>query len=199
MTTEQLLAFCAFAVITLVTPGPNNMMVLASGLNYGFVRTLPHLAGIAFGFALMVFLTGAGLHSVFVKFPLIHTVLKYVGAAYLLWLAWHLARSGPMDDERRGRERPMGFIGAAAFQWVNPKAWVMGVGAISTYLPKASHLPDVALLALIFGILGAPCIGLWAGFGVAMRRVLTDARSVRIFNGVAAALLVASLYPILID
>lgn len=199
MTTEQLLAFCAFAVITLVTPGPNNMMVLASGLNYGFVRTLPHLAGIAFGFALMVFLTGAGLHTVFVRFPVIHTVLKYVGAAYLLWLAWHLARSGPMDDERRGRERPMGFVGAAAFQWVNPKAWVMAVGAISTYLPNASHLPDVALLAVIYGMLGAPCIGLWAGFGVAMRRVLTDARSVRIFNGVAAALLVASLYPILVE
>lgn len=199
MTTEQLLAFCAFAVITLVTPGPNNMMILASGLNYGFARTLPHLAGIAFGFSLMVFLTGTGLHSIFVRFPVIHTVLKYAGAAYLLWLAWHLARSGPIDGERRERERPMGFLGAAAFQWVNPKAWVMAVGAISTYLPNASHLPDVMVLTLIYGVLCAPCIGLWAGFGVAMRRVLTDARSVRIFNGFAAALLVASLYPILVE
>lgn len=199
MSYEQLLAFGAFAVITLITPGPNNMMILASGLNYGFSRTLPHLAGIAFGFAFMVLLTGLGLHSVFVQFPVLQSAMKYVGAAYLLWLAWGLARSGPMSDEARGRERPMSFLGAAAFQWVNPKAWVMSIGAITTYLPNASHVPDVALLALVYGVLCAPCIGLWAGFGVAMRRVLTDTRSVRVFNLCAAALLVASLYPILTE
>lgn len=199
MTHEQLLAFSAFAVIASITPGPNNMMMLASGLNHGFVRSLPHLAGISGGFAFMVLATGLGLHAVFEQWPLLQTVLKAVGAAYLLWLAWQLARSGPMEADASGRSRPMGFLAAAAFQWVNPKAWVMALGAVTTYLPPGFGAGDVAFLAALFGVLNAPCVASWAGFGVAMRRVLSDARAVRVFNLTAAALLVASLVPLLRD
>jgi threonine/homoserine/homoserine lactone efflux protein len=199
MSPDQILAFCAFAAISSITPGPNNMMLLASGLNHGFVRSLPHMAGISIGFVILVFATGLGMHALFVQVPALQTVLKYVGAAYLLWLAWKLARSVPMAPGEAGATRPMSFFGAAAFQWVNPKAWVMAVSAVTTYLPHAFGVPDVLLLALVFGAVGAPCIAAWASCGVAMRRVLQNPRSVRIFNGGCAALLVASLYPILFE
>ncbi|KQV82942.1 LysE family translocator [Rhizobacter sp. Root1221] len=199
MSLDQILAFCAFAAISSITPGPNNMMLLASGLNHGFVRSLPHLAGISIGFVILVFATGLGMHALFVQVPALQTVLKYVGAAYLLWLAWKLARAVPVAPGEASATKPMSFFGAAAFQWVNPKAWVMAISALTTYLPHAFGVPDVLLLALVFGAVGAPCIAAWASCGVAMRRVLQNPRSVRIFNGVCAALLVASLYPILFE
>ena len=199
MSFDQWLAFCAFAAISSITPGPNNMMILASGLNHGLVRSLPHLAGIVLGFAFMVLAVGLGLHAVFTAMPALQTVLKYVGAAYLLWLAWRLARAEPMGTEPGGKasSRPMTFLGAAAFQWVNPKAWVMAVTAVTTYLPSAFGLIDAAALAAVFGLVGGPAVAAWAVFGVGMRRVLQNPRSVRVFNLVTAGLLVLSLYPIL--
>ncbi|MET0350617.1 MAG: LysE family translocator [Rhizobacter sp.] len=199
MSFDQWVAFCAFAVISSITPGPNNMMILASGLNFGLARSLPHLAGIVLGFAFMVLAVGLGLHAVFTALPWLQTVLKYAGAAYLLWLAWKLARAAPMGTESTGSStaRPMTFLGAAAFQWINPKGWVMAVSAVTTYLPAAFGLADAAALAAVFGLVGGPCVALWAVFGVGMRRVLQNPRSVRIFNLVTAGLLVLSLYPIL--
>jgi threonine/homoserine/homoserine lactone efflux protein len=199
MSFDQWLAFCAFAAISSITPGPNNMMILASGLNHGLVRSLPHLAGIVLGFAFMVLGVGLGLHAVFTTVPVLQTVLKYAGAAYLLWLAWRLARAQPMATESGGAStsRPMTFLGAAAFQWINPKGWVMAVSAVTTYLPASFGLADAAALAVVFGLVGGPCVAAWAVFGVGMRRVLQNPRSVRVFNLVAAGLLVLSLYPIL--
>lgn len=198
MTTDQLIAFCAFAIISSITPGPNNTMVLASGLNHGFHRSLPHIAGISVGLTVLVLAIGAGLHAVFTAVPALQAVLKYAGALYLLWLAWKLANAGPVQGgATAGTTRPMSFMGAAAFQWVNPKAWVMAVGAVTTYLPHAFGLADAVLLAAVFGVICAPCVAAWAGCGVALRGLLQDPRSVRIFNAAAAALLVASLYPIL--
>ncbi|MBV6325048.1 LysE family translocator [Duganella violaceipulchra] len=198
MSPDLLFPLCAFAAITTITPGPNNAMMLASGLNHGFTRSLPHLFGICCGFTFMIFATGLGLHAVFEQLPLLQLILKYAGALYLLWLAWKLAHAAPMNAERAARSRPMSFAGAAAFQWINPKAWVMAIGALTTYLPPGFKVLDVALLAGVFGVIGVFCVGSWAVFGVAMRRVLQDARSVRIFNVAMALLLVASLYPILI-
>lgn len=199
MSFDQWIAFCAFAAISSITPGPNNMMILASGLNHGLVRSLPHLAGIVLGFAFMVLGVGLGLHAVFTTVPVLQTVLKYAGAAYLLWLAWRLARAEPMGSDSGGAStsRPMTFLGAAAFQWVNPKAWVMAVSAVTTYLPAAFGLADAAALAAVFGLVGGPCVAAWAVFGVGMRRVLQNPRSVHVFNLVTAGLLVLSLYPIL--
>jgi threonine/homoserine/homoserine lactone efflux protein len=196
MSLDQLIAFSLFAVIASVTPGPNNTMILASGLNYGFVRSLPHMAGISIGFAVLVMATGLGLHTVFIQMPILQAILKYAGAIYLLWLAWQLAHAAPMSSEQTSASRPMTFLGAAAFQWVNPKAWVMAVGALTTYLPHAFNVADVMGMALFFGLVCAPCVAIWAVFGQGMRRILQNPRTVRIFNIVMAGLLVASLYPI---
>ena len=125
-----------FALVSSITPGPNNVMLATSGLNFGFRRTIPHLLGVSIGFTLMVFLVGVGLGSVFQQVPALYTVLKYAGAAYLLYLAWKIANAGEMKDGV-SRARPMTFLQAAAFQWVNPKAWVMAVGIIATYTPPS--------------------------------------------------------------
>jgi threonine/homoserine/homoserine lactone efflux protein len=198
MSLDLLFPLCTFAAISSITPGPNNAMILASGLNYGFARSLPHLFGITCGFTFMIFATGMGLHAVFEQAPMLQVMLKYAGAVYLLWLAWKLAHAAPMSAEQAAISKPMSFLGAAAFQWVNPKGWVMAVSALTTYLPPGFKVGDVALLAGVFGVIGIFCVGSWAMFGVAMRRVLQDARSVRIFNVVMALALVATLYPILI-
>lgn len=197
MPPDLLLPLCTFALVSSITPGPNNTMMLASGLNYGFVRSLPHLFGICAGFAFMLIATGLGLQAVFARMPVLQLLIKYAGAIYLLWLAWKLAHAAPMGAEQASLSKPMGFWGAAAFQWVNPKAWVMILSAMTTYLGQGFGVGDVLTMALIFAVIGILCVGAWALFGVAMRQVLQDPRSVRIFNVTMALLLLASLYPIL--
>ena len=149
MSTDTWLAFALFAFVSSITPGPNNTMLLASGVNFGFVRSLPHMAGVTVGFCLMILLMGLGLGSVFVRFPVLYTVLRYVGGTYMLYLAWKIFRSQPASstDNNTTAAQPMGFTAAAAFQWVNPKAWVMALGSVTTYLP-AQHTPW-QLLALV--------------------------------------------------
>lgn len=181
--------------MTSITPGPNNLMLLASGINFGFRRTIPHMLGISAGFTLMVALIGLGLGQIFERQPFLYTILKIVGAAYMLWLAWGIAHAGPVGDGT-ARGRPMNFVEAAAFQWVNPKAWVMGIGAIATYSQPTNYLFSVGMVALIFGAVNLPSVCLWAAFGAAMRNLLGDPRIVRLFNLAMAALLVASLWPI---
>jgi len=197
MSPDLLLPLCGFAAVSSITPGPNNTMMLASGLNYGFRRSLPHLLGICCGFAFMIFATGLGLHAVFAQMPILQTILKYAGALYLLWLAWKLAHAAPMSHEQAALSKPMGFWGAAAFQWINPKAWVMSLSALTTYLPQGFKVTDVLLLSGVFWVVGIFCVGSWALFGVAMRSVLQNPRSVRIFNVLMALALVATLYPLL--
>jgi threonine/homoserine/homoserine lactone efflux protein len=196
MTAELMLAFAGFAFVGSITPGPNNAMLLASGLNYGFRRTVPHIAGISLGCVAMLVLVGLGLGAVFEAVPVLYTTLRYAGAAYLLWLAWNIARSGPMAY-RPASGRPMTFWQAAVFQWVNPKAWILVVGAVSTYAPRGGFELNVAVLAVLLGLVNAPSISVWAGFGTMLRPLLTDPRRVRMFNVVMAALLVLSLLPIL--
>lgn len=198
MSTESLIAFITYAFVTSVTPGPNNTMLLASGLNYGLVRTLPHMFGIGIGFTLMVLGVGAGLGGLFTTWPALYALLRVVGAAYLLWLAWQIATARPMQDTHTpGRGRPFSFWQAAAFQWVNPKAWVMAIGAIATYVPADGGLSAVVLVAVVFALVNAPSVALWAVFGTALRRYLSDARTLRAFNITMALLLVLSLYPLL--
>ena len=196
MSTELLSALLVFVVVTLFTPGPNNAMLLASGLNFGFRRGLPHLWGVALGFAVMVASVGIGLGAVFQAYPAAYTVLKYAGAAYLLYLAWQIATSGPVEDgETRGR--PITFLEAAAFQWLNPKGWVMAVGAVSAYAAVAPFPLNVALIASLFGTFGIVSSATWLGFGTGLKRLLRSPRAVRAVNIVMALLLVASLWPIL--
>lgn len=198
MTTELLLAFVTYAFVTSITPGPNNTMLLASGLNHGFTRSLPHVFGISIGFALMVMGVGAGLGQLFIAYPSLHVMLRIVGAAYLLYLAWQIATAVPMQDAVE-RGRPFGFWKAAGFQWVNPKAWIMAVGAITTYVPNGGGMHAVMILSVVFALVNAPSITLWVGFGTTLRRWLTDPRYLRMFNIAMAILLVLSLYPILFN
>lgn len=197
MPLELLGAFVLFAFVTSITPGPNNMMLLASGVNFGIRRTIPHMLGISIGFLLLVVAVGLGLHQLFERFPVTYTTLRYAGGAYLLYLAWKIARSGAPEAKGENSAKPMTFLQAAAFQWVNPKAWVMAVGAIATYLPANSWIGNVVLIATLFAVVNLPSVGVWTILGSLLRRWLEDPLRLRLFNFGMAALLVASLYPLL--
>jgi len=187
-----------FALVSSITPGPNNVMLASSGLNFGFRRSVPHLLGVNLGFTLTIFLVGVGLGSVFQQTPVLYTVLKYAGAAYLLYLAWKIANSGPLD-EGEARGKPFTFLQAAAFQWVNPKAWVMAVGVVATYTPQNGFFANLVIATLVCGIVNLPSIGIWVTFGTALRRVLHRPAAIRAFNVGMALLLVASLYPVALE
>lgn len=199
MTPELLLAFIAFAFVTSVTPGPNNMMLLASGVNFGLRRSLPHMFGISLGFMLLVASVGLGLGQLFERIPLLYSVLRYLGAAYLLYLAWKIAGSGAPDSQSKAAGKPFTFLQAAAFQWVNPKAWIMAIGAITTYTPQENFVVNVLLIAALFALVNCPSVGLWTVAGSLLRNWLSNARALRTFNIGMALLLVASLYPIFAD
>ncbi|MEZ5852042.1 MAG: LysE family translocator [Hyphomicrobiaceae bacterium] len=198
MPTDLILAFASYAFVTSITPGPNNGMLLASGANFGFARTIPHIAGINLGFGAMVLAVGLGAGSLFTQWPALFLVVKLIGASYLAYLAWRIATaSAPDGDANLGS--PMTFIAAAAFQWVNPKAWIMVIGALSTYLPVTGGTGAVVALATIYVLVNLPCIIVWAASGVAVRRILTTPTHLAIFNRVMAGLLLISLLPIVND
>jgi threonine/homoserine/homoserine lactone efflux protein len=184
-----------FALVTSITPGPNNTMLLASGVNFGFRRTLPHMVGISLGVVVLMLAVGFGLGEVFQRFPVLYTVLEGASVAYLLYLAWKIATSGEVKL-RNGERRPMKLYEAVAFQWVNPKAWMMVLTAVTTIHVSENFHSNVLLMAVLFYVVGFPCISVWAGFGTAMREVLADPKRLRIFNAAMALSLIATLYPI---
>ena len=195
MMLETLPALSLFALVTSVTPGPNNLMLMASGANFGFRRTVPHMLGVGLGFVLMTFLVGIGLAGLFQTYPLAVTALEVVSVVYMLWLAWKIAHAAA-PKERQAGGTPMTFLQAAAFQWVNPKAWAMALTAITVHAPDRS-LWAVALVAVIFGAINLPSVSLWTLIGQQLRRVLTNTRRLMIFNWTMAGLLVLSLAPVL--
>lgn len=194
MSAELLPALCLFALVMSITPGPNNTMLLASGVNFGLLRSLPHIAGISLGFGVMTVAVGLGLHTVLNRFPQVYLAMRILGAGYMVWLAWKLANAAPMTPELAHTAQPLGFWGAAAFQWLNPKAWVMALSAVTTYLPVSSSAVDLALMTVVLCGINAPCVGLWAAFGQSLRRVLQQPRWLRGFNISMALVLLASLY-----
>jgi threonine/homoserine/homoserine lactone efflux protein len=195
MTYDMLAALAAFAFVTSITPGPNNLMLMASGANFGFRRTVPHMLGVGIGFAAMIALVGLGLAQVFETWPRGRTVLRVVSLAYTLWLAWRIATAGAPG--RSATARPMSFVAAALFQWVNPKAWAMALTAISVYAPTGS-LGTVLLVAAVFGAINLPSVTSWALMGQEMRRWLGRSKRLRAFNAGMAMLLVASLLSVLL-
>ena len=190
-----LTAILGFAFVTTVTPGPNNLMLMASGANFGFRRTLPHMLGIVGGLSVMALLVGAGLMALFDALPALNLVLKVASVCYLLWLALKIATAAPIA-ERDADSRPMTFLQAAAFQWVNPKAWAMCLSAITLYAPDRTLL-SVAIVAGAFAVVCFPAISVWAWLGTVVRQWLSNATRLKVFNITMAALLVASLYPVL--
>ena len=192
-----LIGFVIFATVMFITPGPNNIMLLSSGLTYGFRRTLPHVAGITLGFAFMIGAVGLGLGTIFITYPVLQTILKYAGVAYLVYLAAVIAMSGPVTPDQDNARGPMTFWRAAMFQWINVKGWVMVIGTITAYAEIASFPWNITIQVMLSLLLGALSCLAWAMFGSALRPVLTSARAVRTFNIVMALLLLASLYPVL--
>jgi len=193
---ELILSLISFSVSMAITPVPNNVMVTASGVNFGYKRTIPHILGIVVGFPVMIILLGLGLGSVFKTFPVIHYILKYVGAAYLLYLAFKIATFNGFNNND-DRSKPFTFWQAVIFQWVNPKAWVIAVGAIATFTSVDNHVfLEVLLIAFVFCMVCFPCVSLWAFLGTNIRRFLTTDLYRKIFNLSMACLLVLSLLPV---
>ncbi len=189
----QLISFC---LVSSITPGPNNMMLLSSGATFGVRRTARHIAGISGGCALMVLVLGWAFAGVVSRVPGLFTALHIASTVYLLWLAWRITTSaGP--HAARTRAQPFGVLEAAAFQWVNPKAWAMVLGAVTSFARPDNLLADVPLIASVLIVIGLPCIALWASFGQVLSRCFSDPTMLRAFNIGMALLLVASLYPML--
>ncbi|RMO69597.1 hypothetical protein ALQ35_03092 [Pseudomonas fluorescens] len=190
-------AVALFVIATCVTPGPNNVMLMSSGANFGMGRTLRHVAGINIGFPLMVVAVGLGAGAIFRQYPGLHDGLQVIGAVYLLFLAYQIARS-PTTDLGDPSRQPLGFTGAALFQWVNPKAWVMAVGAVLAYTsPLGGYTLQVFLIALLFFLFGTPCSMVWVFFGQYLRRFLTRPRHLKVFNIAMSLVLVVSLIPVI--
>ena len=199
MSHSLLIAFVLFATVMFFTPGPNNIMVLSSGLTYGFRRTLPHIAGITIGFAFMVGAVGLGFGTIFLAYPVLQAILKYAGAAYLIYLAAVIAMSEPVTPGQDNRRGPMTFWGAAMFQWVNVKGWVMVIGTITAYAGIARFPWNIVIQVVLSLLLGTVSTSAWAISGSSLRSLMTSRRAVRAFNIVMAALLLASLYPVIRD
>jgi threonine/homoserine/homoserine lactone efflux protein len=199
MSLDLLAALAAFALVSSITPGPNNLMLMTSGTHFGFRRTVPHLLGVSGGFVVMTLLIGLGVAGLFTAFPLSFEVLKWVSVAYLLYLAWHIATAPPLSELSDAPEldrKPLTFFQAALFQWVNPKAWTMALTAVTAYAPKTNPLMGLAVIAVVFGAINLPSVSLWTLMGVQLRRFLSKPQAQRAFNIGAALLLVATLYPV---
>lgn len=195
MSIDLLAALAVFSLITSLTPGPNNLMLMASGANFGFRRTVPHMLGITLGFMAMLLLVGLGLIQVFDAFPVIYTVLKIASVGYLLFLAYKIATAAPIA--RAGSDgSPLSFLQAAGFQWVNPKAWAFGLSIITIYVPVAGFAP-LLLAAVVVAVMAFPSVTLWTVMGGQMARFLTNSRRLRIFNVTMAMALLGSLIPVL--
>jgi threonine/homoserine/homoserine lactone efflux protein len=196
---ETLWALVAFAFVASITPGPNNLMLMTSGVKYGFGRTLPHLVGVVLGFALMIALVGLGLSVLFGRYPQILPLMRIAGSLYMVWLALRIALAKPIGEVEPGG-RPIGFFAAAGFQWINPKAWALAVGALAAYAGVVdSYAGGVLLIAALCGLISVPCCFAWTLFGASLSRLLRDPRVARPFNWTMAVLLVASIAPAIFE
>jgi threonine/homoserine/homoserine lactone efflux protein len=199
MSHSLLIAFIVFASVMYFTPGPNNIIVLSSGLNYGFRPTIPAIAGITFGCAFMVAAVGLGFGTIFVAYPVLQTILKYAGAAYLIYLAATIAMSEPVTPGQDTGRRPMTFWGAVLFQWVNVKGWVMVIGTITAYAGIASFPWNIAIQVAVCLLLGVAATSIWTLSGSSLRAFMTSPKAVRGFNIGMAVLLLVSLFPVFVE
>lgn len=194
MTHSIFVSFLIYSVVTSITPGPNNVMMMTSGLNFGLRRTIPHMLGIGFGFGFMVVLVGLGVGTLLRSSDLLFEILKVVGILYLLYLAYKIAMSGKSDMSGKA-DRPQSFLGGAMFQWVNPKAWIMTMGAITTYTASSSTWVTFITIGIIYGLISIPCVGIWAVIGDRLQYLLNNEKLIRGFNITMGGLLFVSTIP----
>jgi len=189
-----MLAFLLFAVVAAVTPGPSNVMLVAAGAQAGVLRGVPCLLGVTSGMAVMMFLVPLGLGSLVLGRPVVLTLLHWGGAAFLLWLSWKIATS-TSRLEMTGRRDPVGYLGAAAFQWINPKSWLVTASAAGTFLSSEGGSPvaQAASLGGLFFLAALPSCFVWLAFGAAVQRLLGSERRLRIFNVAMGVLLALSI------
>jgi threonine/homoserine/homoserine lactone efflux protein len=197
MSLDVFLALLLFAFVSSITPGPNNLMLLASGVNFGFLRTTPHMLGIGFGFLFLLLCVGFGLGALLTAFPAVHTAPKVIGGLYMLYLAWRIAMTRSMGAAKASA-RPMTFLEAAAFQWVNVKAWVMALTAMSLYTSTERPFLSVLLVGGAFALVNVPSVASWAGFGTAMRGFLSDPVRLKWFNIAMGLALAVSVVPMVL-
>lgn len=190
-----LISLALFAIASTGTPGPNNLMILTSGLNFGIPKSIPHWLGICTGVPFMIFAVGLGLDQLFRQWPMLFMVLKVLGVGYLLYLAFKIATTETRPDSSK-RSQPMTYLQGALFQWVNPKAWVMVLSAVTAFTsPDSALLPQIAIIAMVFMMIGLCCVGCWLFAGSQLQRLLKNAKQQRFFNRLMSALLVASIVP----
>lgn len=192
MTLAVFFSFMIYSFVTSVTPGPNNIMLAASGVNFGFKRSIPHILGIGFGFGFMVSIVGLGVGTLLSSNIILYELLKVLGIGYLLYLAYQIYQAGSVNTELN-QVKPLSFIQAAMFQWVNPKAWVMAMGAVTTYLAANSEFYWYLIIGLVYGIIGIPSTGVWAFLGEKLQKYIHDDKKIKTFNTVMAILLVLSV------
>ncbi len=200
-TIAMLLPIASFTLAGVLSPGPNNIMLLSSGLTFGYKNTIPHILGIILGFTLMVVCVGLGIGALFETFPFIFTILKYIGISYLFWMAWHIASSkGGINTQMSDKDKPFTFLQAAIFQWVNPKAWVMAITSTATFTTSAEHaFMQVLIIAFIFLLSGSISCNIWTLGGVYVKKLIKNELHVRILNTTMAVLIVASIVPFIFE
>ena len=194
---EYYLSLITFTFVASITPGPNNLMLVVSGLNHGIQKSLPHYFGVCIGFTLMVAVIGFGLGAFFLNFPGMYLSIKILGIAYLLFLAWKIANAGNIQA-KKGLRKPLTFLQGAAFQCVNPKAWVIAVGAFAAFTIQGNVAGSVIAIVLAYLIMGLICMGLWLLLGQVLQQFLREEKSIRLFNIVMALLLVLSVIPMIL-
>ena len=198
MSIEIIFALFIFAFVSSITPGPNNIMLMASGTNFGFQKTIPHIVGINIGFSTLIFSVGIGLIEIFSLFPFTQIILKFLCGSYLTYLAYRIAvSSSDIGKDGEQKSKPLSFLQALLFQWVNPKGWTMALAAISIYSP-ANAFSSIILVTAAFSIVNLPCQCLWALLGQQFRRLMTNSYKLRIFNYIMAFLLMLTLVQIFI-
>ncbi len=198
MSVETLIPLIIFAAVTSVTPGPNNAMVLASGVHFGFRRTIPHMVGIALGYGVMLAIIGAGIGTAMSVSPLVEVAMRLASGAWMVWVAWSLARSTDSGRDA-ARIRPMTFIEGALFQWVNPKGWVLAISSMSLFTKSGDLVTDIAIVVAVYVAACLPSSSIWTAFGVSLRRFLEVPWRLRAFNISMAILLLASTLPLIFE
>ncbi len=197
MTFDIFLSLAIFSFVTSITPGPNNIMLLASGINFGLKRTMPHAIGVSLGFFVMLLAVGIGIGALIKSSPIIYNILKYLGALYLLWLAWKTAISHSVEQNSNKQGSPLTLLEAALFQWINPKSWMMAISGITLYTSPQYPYISMLLVAIIFTLINFPCVAIWATLGHSLRERLKNPKILRLFNFIMGGLLALSAISVL--